>query len=188
MRITAGKLKGREVRLPKGSRARPATSQLRETLMNLVGPGLAEGGAFVDLCAGSGIVGLEALSRGAQLAVFVEVDGRTVAGLKQTLREFGVAGQARIIRGDVRRSLARVGRVLEGRLAAVVFLDPPFIPQMAGDLLSYVAQEPGLLASGGVVVVRTPDRLPAEVGAFTLRERRGKGTAQLYLYGAGQAG
>jgi 16S rRNA (guanine966-N2)-methyltransferase len=182
MRIIAGSLRGREIRLPRNSRIRPATGFVREKLMSLYTPERLQAGAFLDICAGSGLVGFEALSRGAQHAYFVEVDAQTVQALKENAELFGVTGQVTALRCDARRCAARVATAAaEYGAISCAFMDAPYIPGMAADVLGRVA---GAMAQGelapafqrdALLIVRTPDVLPADQPGLSLIDARGAG-------------
>ena len=121
MRVIAGALKGRRLVTPRGATTRPTADQVRTALMDTLAPRLP-GARMLDLFAGAGAVGLEALSRGAAHATFVERDGRAAAALVQNVRELGVGGRARVLRGDVGRELTRLAGL--GERFEIVFLDP----------------------------------------------------------------
>ncbi len=181
MRIIAGNLKGRSIRLPKGSRTRPTTGAVRELLMNLLGERIS-GLPFLDLCAGSGITGFEALSRGASLAIFVETDQRMADQLRETVSAWKLEGSTFVLQQDVRRCWKSVMRRLDGELLGTAFLDAPFIPGMAAELLRHCSKGRALFRPEAFLVVRTPERLPETVHGFTLAQRRGQGPATLWCY------
>lgn len=174
-RVIAGVAGGRRLRVPPGRRTRPTSDRAREglfsTLASLLGP--LDGLRFADLYAGSGAVGLEALSRGAGHALLVESDARAADVLRDNVRCLDVAG------ADVRHDpVARV--VGEPPLAAydVVFLDPPYADPVDDVLAALVAR--GWLRPGGVLAVEraSRDRGPTwPEGVEALRSRRyGEGT------------
>lgn len=183
MRISGGMLKGREVKVPRGSRIRPATSHIRELVMDLFTPARLCSGVFLDLCAGSGINGFEAISRGALSAVFVETDGRTASRIRKTAQAFELADRCLIIRCDARRCYPAIRRHLAGtnRIAAAL-LDPPFIRGMAAEMLAALDGAVDVLTSNALVIVRTPDELPSSTHALRLRERRPARNACLWLF------
>lgn len=197
MRIIAGSLKGRQVSLPRGSRARPVTGMVLELAMNLFGPERLDGGIFADVCAGSGLVGFEAVSRGAELAFMVEVDPRQARQLSATATEFGVSTRVKVLRTDARRCFRAIQKSLpEGQALGAIFLDPPFIPGMARALLTALgaarrsAEDEGnaLLAPDALVIMRTPDHLDEDEGGTAVEgldflEKRPAGSAKLWLYG-----
>ncbi len=191
MRIIAGKLKGRRVNLPRGSRARPVTGKVLELAMNLFGPERLEDGVIADLCAGSGLIGFEAVSRGARLAFFVEASPHQARQLNATAGDFEVTDKIRVLRTDARRCFAGIKKLLpEGRMLSAVFIDPPYIPGMARELtaaLGSAAGCGGLLSPGALVILRTPDRIDEEPGGTSVDglefvEKRPAGNARLWLY------
>ncbi|HEX2849999.1 MAG TPA: 16S rRNA (guanine(966)-N(2))-methyltransferase RsmD [Acidimicrobiales bacterium] len=121
MRVVGGEARGRRLQAPKGTTTRPTSDFVREAVFNVL-PGLVdlEGAAVADLFAGTGALGIEALSRGAARAVFVESDRRALAVLRANLAATGYEGDATVIAGDVRKALVRVGTV------DVAFADPPY--------------------------------------------------------------
>jgi len=106
MRVIAGKAKGRKLRSVPGDVARPITDRVKESLFNILGDEVIDT-LFLDLFAGTGSVGIEALSRGARQAVFIERSRRAIETIKENLKITGLAAQAEVIRDDVFRFLAR---------------------------------------------------------------------------------
>jgi 16S rRNA (guanine(966)-N(2))-methyltransferase RsmD len=171
MRITAGALKGRRLVTPRGRVTRPTADQVRLALMDTLTPWLP-GARLLDLFAGAGGVGLEALSRGAGHATFVERDPRAVAALHQNVTTLGVGAQARVLREEVGRALGRLAR--EGARFDLVFLDPPYESEGTAATLAVLGVG-GLTASGAIVVAQHPTKHPptSTPGALTpFRARR----------------
>lgn len=181
MRIIAGTLKGREVRAPRSSRVRPATGLVREMAMSLLGDRLTSA-PFLDLCAGTGLIGFEALSRGAPHVVFVEADGRHAGQLRRTAHELGVAARSTVLRLDVRRCFKALRKHLDGSRAACAFLDPPFIEGMAAEMLVHFGREASVLRPDGLLIVRAPERLPVEVAGLKFQDHRRAGQSWLGVY------
>jgi len=123
MRIISGKYRGRQLRTLKGGKLRPTSDQLRETLFDVLGPGIV-GARFLDAYAGSGAVGLEALSRGASEVVFIEHHRAAATLIRQNLDALEIASGYRLVTRDVLDALERLGN--EGARFDVVFLDPPY--------------------------------------------------------------
>jgi 16S rRNA (guanine(966)-N(2))-methyltransferase RsmD len=123
MRVIAGEYRSRRLETPRGMATRPTSDKLRETLFNVLGPRVT-GAKFVDLYAGSGAVGIEAISRGAEFVWFAEKAPAAVAAIKANLRELKVAGGYAIEDRGVARLLS--GLVKGARMVDVVFLDPPY--------------------------------------------------------------
>src|SRR5437879_10647177 len=122
MRVIAGSLKGRRLVVPRGTTTRPTGDQVRIALMDTLTPWLS-GARVLDLFAGAGGVGLEALSRGALHATFVEREARAVAALDANIRALGAEAQARELRLDAGRALRRLAA--DGARFGIVFRDPP---------------------------------------------------------------
>jgi 16S rRNA (guanine966-N2)-methyltransferase len=121
LRVSGGDSRGRRLKAPKG--IRPTQGLVKQAIFNLVGPGIADA-QVLDLFAGSGAIGIEALSRGASGVTFVEREPRGLAILRQNLDALGLKERARVIRGDVVRWLESSPD--EVKRAGFVFLDPPY--------------------------------------------------------------
>jgi 16S rRNA (guanine966-N2)-methyltransferase len=168
LRIIGGSWRGRKLRFPSASDIRPTPDRVRETLFNWLG-GRVAGARCLDLFAGSGALGLEALSRGAAQVTFVEHDAAAARELRARLAEWGAAG-AQVERADALRYLEG-----EARRFDVAFLDPPFA---ASQLLGAAAarlEERGWLASGARIYVECAARdglppLPAGWAALKAKQ------------------
>ena len=124
MRVVAGLAGGRRLQAPAGRKVRPTSERVREALFNALGSlDAVEGAAVVDLFAGTGALGIEALSRGAASAVFVDADARAVSVIKENLGATGLADRARVVRADVLRFLADGPADV---LYDLAFADPPY--------------------------------------------------------------
>jgi 16S rRNA (guanine966-N2)-methyltransferase len=132
VRIIGGAWRGRRLRLPANAALRPTPNRLRETLFNWLQPVIG-GSRVLDLYAGSGVLGLEALSRGAAFSRFVEADAATARAIGQALATFG--GRGEVVCGDVIRQLA-AGPPTP---FTVVFADPPFATGISGELCTLLA-------------------------------------------------
>ena len=117
MRVVAGEFKGRRLQAPRGRRTRPTADRVREALFSMLGD--VSGARVLDLYAGSGALGIEALSRGAESAVFVERDQQALAAMRRNLEAVGAEADVR--RQDVSRFLARTEGTFD-----LVFCDPPY--------------------------------------------------------------
>lgn len=151
-RIIAGVLKGRRLATPSGDRTRPTSDRVREALFNSLAPGGdLEGLRFADLYAGSGAVGIEALSRGAAHALFVESHAQTAKLLRRNIAELGVEG-AHVISAPVEKALAAP----PGAPYDIVFADPPYAvsDQEIGEMLTALVANDWLAADADVVVER----------------------------------
>jgi 16S rRNA (guanine(966)-N(2))-methyltransferase RsmD len=179
MRLTGGADRGRKLRAPRGAATRPTASRVREAIFNILGHPPAT--AILDLFAGTGALGIEALSRGAPKAVFVEREGRALAALGRNLREIGVADRAVVLSSSVH---AAIGRLAHGEERfGWVFVDPPYATSDADRTLEALAGS-DLLASGAVVVIEHDKRraLPESVGVLRLSDRRAYGDTAVSFY------
>src|SRR5712691_8240569 len=148
MRVIAGEFKGRRLAAPRGAVTRPTADQVRVALMDALAPWLP-GARALDLFAGSGGVGLEALSRGAAHVTFVERDARAVAALAANVRALGVGSRARVVRAEVGRALGRLAAA--GERYDVVFLDPPYDGDLGAATLAALGD--GAVTAPAAVVV-----------------------------------
>ena len=142
MRVIAGEAKGRRLVVPEGGGTRAATDRIRETLFGILDPVLA-GARVLDLFAGAGTLGIEALSRGAAHATFVEQAPRAIAALRRNLETTGLTGRATVVRAN---ALTYLDRPVE---ADIAFCDPPF-----ADVAAQSAALAKVAAPGRLVVAR----------------------------------
>ena len=167
MRIIAGSHKGRRIVAPPGLDTRPTGDRVREAVFNLVGP--LDGARVLDLYAGSGAMGLEALSRGAEHATFVERDRVAAATIAKNAEMLGLADAVTLRRDDVRRVLA--ADAAAGTLYDLVLVDPPYrmLPGLLPDLSRLV---PPVVAADGLVVVESEAREEPELPLPARTSRR----------------
>jgi 16S rRNA (guanine966-N2)-methyltransferase len=149
MRIISGKFRGRRLKSPRGTDLRPTSDRLKETLFNILGPGV-QGATVLDVFAGTGAIGLEALSRGAREVLFVESNKEAVELIHQNILLCGVTSGYRIIQGDVFTSLRTLVRA--SFTADTVFLDPPYCWGPYCDLLATLVQG-GIARVGSQVII-----------------------------------
>jgi 16S rRNA (guanine966-N2)-methyltransferase len=176
MRVIAGALKGRVLQAPTWDGLRPTSDRLRETLFNILAPRI-EGARVLDVCAGTGAVGIEALSRGASAVTFVESDRRASALIEANLRKCGVTGRYTVDRRDARVD----ARPLPGGPFDIVFLDPPYAQS---SLEPWVAIAAAQVAADGVIVLEHASRLdpPVRVGDLHCTRRLRQGDSALAFY------
>lgn len=172
MRIISGSRKGHTIQAPGGRGTRPTSDRVRENVFNLLGR--VDGAIVLDLYAGSGAFGLEALSRGAAQAVFVERDPDAVRAIERNLDKLRLRGT--VLRRDAVSVLAA-----ETRKYDLVFVDPPY--DSYADLEPQLARYlPPLLADGAVVVVETGARTQPQLPLDERTSRR-YGSARVTVYG-----
>jgi 16S rRNA (guanine(966)-N(2))-methyltransferase RsmD len=174
-RIIAGEARGRRLVAPRGAGTRPTSDKVRGAVFNVLGQ-FFEGGDVLDLYAGTGALGLEALSRGCARAVLVESDRAAAEAIARNAAACGLAGRVEVRRGRVREVLPRLPR----GAFALAFVDPPYEegPEAALALLD------GVVAPGGrVVAEHDARRPPAErYGALALADRRVYGGTGISIY------
>lgn len=168
MRIIAGKYRGRNLKSPPSLQVRPTSDRLRETLFNVIAPRI-EGSRFLDLCAGSGAIGIEALSRGAAHVTFVDRSRKMFALIEANLELCKVAKEeSRIIQSEaadfVRQALREIERG-KNESWDIVFFDPPYATDYLQVLKSF-GNSPALLTESGLLVVEHHHKkeLPDELG------------------------
>jgi 16S rRNA (guanine966-N2)-methyltransferase len=179
VRVIAGEFKGRRLVVPRGRGTRPTADQVRLALMDALAPWLP-GARVLDLYAGAGGVGLEAISRGAAHATFVERDTQAVRALGTNIQALGLSDRARVLGQDVGRAVDALGRA--GERFTIVYLDPPYEDPI-DPALDRVARA-GLAPPGGVVIAEhRTKRPPAEgIGALTRARTRRFGDTTLTFF------
>ena len=172
MRVVAGAFKGRRLAAPRGTRTRPTADRVREALFSMLGD--VEGARVLDLYAGSGALGIEALSRGGASAVFVERDPHALAAIERNLAAIGA--EATVVRQDVLRFLARADGAFD-----LVFCDPPYdsAARVAGPLADRL---PALCAEDARIVTESDKRNPL-VLPFPLLVERAYGDTRIAIHG-----
>ncbi|WP_062048526.1 16S rRNA (guanine(966)-N(2))-methyltransferase RsmD [Bacillus sp. JCM 19034] len=158
MRIISGRKKGLSLRAVPGSSTRPTTDKVKEAIFNIVGP-FFSGGVTLDLYAGTGGLGIEALSRGMDEAVFVDQNKKAIEIIKENLHRCSLNEQAEVYRNDAHRALKAL--IKRNRSFDLIFLDPPYAKQKLESELSIIADF-HLLNENGMIV--------CECGANTLIE------------------
>ena len=162
IRVIAGKYKGARLQAPKIRGVRPTSGRVKESLFSIL-RGKLEGAAALDLFAGSGALGIEALSRGAQSCVFVDADKRACAAIRQNLAAVNAPREAaQIVCADANRAAARLRR--ERRAFQLLFLDPPYDSPELPRTLQTLGETSPIYAEDGVAA--------AEHGAKTRVENR----------------
>src|SRR5438128_6969241 len=173
MRVIAGTLKGRRLKAPTWQGLRPTSDKLRETLFNVLAPRI-EGARVVDAYAGTGALGIEAISRGARFAAFIDEDRRAEALIAANVAHCGIENVCAIIRAKVARTLETLGQAAAFEPFDIVLLDPPYAParesqrRMGNNLNDILRAAGGILAATSVVVLEHARRAPgpASTGAL----------------------
>lgn len=179
LRVAGGSARGIPLVEPRGHRLRPTSGLVREAVFNIVGD-LVTGARVLDGYAGTGALGIEALSRGAGSAVFVEANPAACRAILDSLARTGLASQATVLRGKLPGALESLTGPFD-----LVLLDPPYDATEASELLTMLDE---LLAPGATVVFEHRNRYnpPEQPGRLTLADRRVYGDSAVALYRAGE--
>ena len=186
-RIIGGRGKGRRLKTPSGLETRPTGARVRQTLFDILAPRLA-GCRFLDAFAGSGAVGLEALSRGASAVTLIERAAAAVAAIRENVQALAKGGgNVEVYRQDARVALPALAR--EGRRFDVIFLDPPYGGDLYERALETIATG-GLLTESGVVVAEHFHKrvLPETIGGLVRARSVRVGDHLLSFYEEGDQG
>jgi 16S rRNA (guanine966-N2)-methyltransferase len=175
MRIIAGERKGHTIYAPKGLDTRPTSDRVRENVFNIVAPWV-EDARVLDLYAGSGAMGLEALSRGAAAVVFVEAEAEAVRAIERNLDKLRLTG-ARVLRGDATTGLAQ--ETAAGRKYDLVLADPPYAMTDYDTLERYL---PRVLAEDGLLVLESAARIEPELARLSVRTTRKYGSTRVTVF------
>jgi 16S rRNA (guanine966-N2)-methyltransferase len=180
MRVIAGRLKGRLIEAPAGLDIRPTYDRVRESLFSMIGS-RTTGAQVLDLFAGTGSLGIEALSRGASRATFVEKSTAALALLKINVRRLDLGGSSAVTRGDV-IALLSCGRIVGGPFD-LIFLDPPYGAGLADRTLALLGEWDGTSDDCLVAVERgTRDALRDSYGRLSRSRSRRYGGTMIDLF------
>lgn len=187
MRIIAGKFGSQTLVAPKGWKTRPTSDRLRETLFNVVAPRI-EGAVFADLFAGTGAVGLEALSRGARKVYFAENAKGALEALRSNLKRLKIGPEAQVEAAGTFPLLRRLAK--EGAQVDIVFLDPPYSDLAAYQTTLQLLANQSLLSVGAVIVAEHSSRSALSTGSARLQAYRSlrQGEAALTFFRMVSAG
>jgi 16S rRNA (guanine(966)-N(2))-methyltransferase RsmD len=184
VRVIAGSAKGRVLRPPRTSATRPITDRAKESLFGILAPRIPEA-RFLDLFAGTGSVGIEALSRGAARAAFVEHSAPALAGIRHNLQVTGLAARAEVIGRDVFGYLRGAPVPFD-----VIFVAPPQWRGLWPRAVTLLDREPGWLADGAVAVAQhdPAESVPLDLACLELADERTYGRVRLTFFGARRPG
>jgi 16S rRNA (guanine(966)-N(2))-methyltransferase RsmD len=187
MRISAGNLKGRKINFREAQTAaakqdtlRPTSSKVRESIFNIIGA-LISDSQFVDLYAGTGAVGMEAMSRGAKMVFFVEADGKRAELIEDMLKDCGCFERAEIIKSKAADFIKKAER--DNSKFDIIFLDPPYHGGELEAALLLLA-EGTLLNDDGIIIAEhlSKKKLPDEIGKLIQKKAYKYGDTMLTLF------
>ncbi|ETT85748.1 16S rRNA (guanine(966)-N(2))-methyltransferase RsmD [Viridibacillus sp. FSL R5-0477] len=148
MRVIAGDRKGMPLKAVSGTTTRPTTDKVKESLFNILGP-FFDGGTVLDLFAGSGGLGIEAISRGMDKGIFIEKDGRAFQNLKENIQKCRYEEHTELFRNDAVRAMKAL--IKKGVQVDLIFLDPPYKKRAYYDLVEEIVSNNVISRSGTIV-------------------------------------
>ncbi len=181
MRVVGGKFKGRNIAAPRGHGTRPTSDQARESIFNILSHAdyalpLNEDALIIDLFAGSGALGIEALSRGAGFCLFVETEPKARAAIRENTEIMGLSGVTRLHRRDATKLRIEPGN-LRGPFTHI-FLDPPYNKNLARPVLRKLGEQ-GLIADGAVIIYEMGKDEEPNLNRFHIHDTRIWGAAKV---------
>lgn len=188
MRVVSGSAKGRPLKSVPGIGTRPTTDKVKEAIFSMIGP-YFEGGTVLDLFAGTGGLGIEAISRGMEHAIFIDMDPKSIETIRANLKATRLESQAEVYRNEAERAI----KVLAKRelLIDAVFLDPPYRMKNADDLLQQM-HENSLLQQDAIIVIEHDSKFeyPDKFSQFTCVRKAlyGESAVTIYEYHADDVG
>lgn len=180
MRVISGKAKGRPLKAVPGMGTRPTTDKVKEAIFSMIGPYFS-GGLVLDLFAGTGGLSLEALSRGMDRAILIDMDKKAIDTIRLNLQATGFTEQAEVYRNDAGRALKALAK--RGMKFDLVFMDPPYKLKIISELMGLLLEE-GMLEDGARIVLEhdAEDRYDEPVGALEHLRRAEYGDTAITIY------
>jgi len=180
MRVVSGSCKGRALKAVPGMNTRPTTDKVKEAIFNMIGP-YFEGGQVLDLFAGSGGLGIEALSRGMDHCIFIDRDHKAIQTIYSNLKICHLEKQAEVFRTDAERALrAIVKRQLTFDL---ILLDPPYKKQKLSTLITFIYEHHLLNQEGVIICEHSSDvNLPEQIGSLIVKKSEQYGHSVITIY------
>lgn len=175
MRIIAGYLKNRRLNAPKGMETRPTSERLRETLFN-ISQTFIEGARFLDLFGGSGAIGIEAISRGASHATFIDSNKESIQCIRKNIELLHIEGCTKVIWGDV---LSTMNKISDGPFD-IIFADPPYGQNLDVEVIKKI-DTGNLLKSGGMLFIERASKENIEETLQTLTKVSSRNTGKSML-------
>ena len=177
MRIISGSLKGRQLTSVRGRHTRPTSDRTREALFNILGPGTINDTVILDLFAGTGALGIEALSRGARRAVFVDRDRQALNTLRRNIERCHLESATRIYQWDITKNLSCLNPIQQP--FDLIFLDPPYHQNLILPALSHLIRLRALAPSAIVVAEHASKEIILPPHGLTVTDQRTYGRTAL---------
>lgn len=181
MRITGGELNGRVIAGLSGMNIRPTSSKVRQAVFNIIGNDTT-GFHVMDIFAGTGIMGIEALSRGAEWAIFFDNSMGSVELIRKNLELCGLSNRGYIVKGDIKNSIPAHEKLKKGAID-LAFIDPPYGRELIPGLLEAMVKT-GIMSDNGIIVTESKrdEVLPLNAGDFILNKTRIYGETKIDIY------
>ncbi|WP_206459168.1 16S rRNA (guanine(966)-N(2))-methyltransferase RsmD [Anaerovorax sp. IOR16] len=178
MRIISGKLKGRRLYTPLNRQIRPTSDKVKEAIFSMIADYIGEGIVAADVFSGTGNLGLEAISRGAELVYFGDRSRESLALTRQNISYCKVEGQTVVVSGDYKQVLNRINDKVD-----VFFLDPPYHDGILTDCIQTIF-ELDLLAPEGIIVAEhdSKEKLPDPLAGYSILKQREYGNIAITIY------
>ncbi len=181
MRVTGGRTKGRLLRSPKGLNIRPTTDKVREAVFSIIGQNLF-GFHVLDLFAGTGSLGIEALSRGAEFAVLIDLSPYSIQLIRENLTLCGYQDLGTVLKRDLNKGLP-LGHPMMQKGFDLVFMDPPYGKSLLSPMMRSVSRT-GILSAKSIVVTELSkhETPPSDIGSLVLADTRTYGATKISFY------
>lgn len=183
MRIITGKFKGRKLKSLGGDRVRPTSDRVKESLFSILRPQISDAN-FLDLCAGSGNIGIEAVSQGASKATFVDKSSKSIAIIKQNLAKCNLSPKSpkiTVIRSSAKQAITILAK--QGEVFDFIYFDPPYDSDIYVETLQEIDDKEVLTNEGLIIAEHSQNReLPELVGELYLEDIRKYGKTKLSFY------
>jgi len=181
MRVVSGSCKGIALKAVPGNSTRPTTDKVKEAMFNMIGP-YFDGGRGLDLFAGSGGLGIEALSRGLDQLIFVDRDGKAIQTIRDNIHKCGLEDKVEVYRNDAERAIKAVSK--RNLSFHFIFLDPPYKKQQLEKLLQMISEHHLLDHEGTIICEHGSDiELPQMIGNFNKYKQEKYGIIAVSIYG-----
>jgi 16S rRNA (guanine966-N2)-methyltransferase len=181
VRVISGTARGKRLKAPRGINTRPITDMIKEALFNVIGDKIVAA-SLLDLFAGSGSVGIEALSRGAQMVIFIDNNIKSVQTIRENLRNCGFKENFELYRNDVFRAI----EILQQRQIKFdyIYADPPFTVASIFNPFLIAMDKSSLLTNEGTLIIRSPRKMNLNVELSRIEEYRldNYGESTLHYY------
>lgn len=178
MRVVSGKVKGRKLEAVPGDSTRPILDRVKTALFDVLRPSI-QGAVVLDLFAGSGSVGIEALSQGAEFCTFIDINKNAVETIKKNIASTGLAGQAEILNQDAFAYLKKAKKEFD-----LIYIAPPQYKSIWNEAMHYIAERPEILKAEGMIIVQIDPKEyeVVEMKDFVETEQRKYGSTLLVFY------